>query len=169
MKKILTIVIIVVIIGLLAGALYYWFWLRSVEPEQIPVDNGTPQLPIVQPSPKGFSYLTDGTSDINKADIQRVFEGDKYIFRIAAQLPDPAANSYYEAWLSKSGGADAVSVGKLYLLKGPAGHEGDRYYLSYTSDIDYWDYLDIFVTLETDDDPAPGQKILTGKFSDIKK
>lgn len=84
---------------------------------------------------------------------------DQFELSVGADLPDPAKENFYEAWLKKGG--DEFSVGSLEKIQG-------TWVVNYENDVDYSDYAEIVVTKETTEngeDGIPEEPVLEGEFT----
>lgn len=152
------IVIGFVILAVLAGIIY---WVRR------PVDKlKVPSTPSVEEKIEGV-FNIEIPEDAEKAQLEDVTGGDasgiatrsyedgRFTHVVLADLPDPEVGSFYEAWLVR--GNNFVSTGKLRIAKG-------GYLLEFESGVDYSDFDEVVVTLETVEDRNPEQYILEGSF-----
>ena len=91
----------------------------------------------------------------------RKFENGRFTHTVLADLPDPAAGSFYEGWLVRGNPQDAnfafISTGKMKLAKG-------GYLLEFQSATDFSEYNQVIVTKEIVADSTPETHILEGSF-----
>src|SRR3989344_6349062 len=122
------IVIGLIILVLLGGVIFYRQKQRSSEEEmRVPETLSSVQENIEKkfnlriPEDMDKAELKDVSGAGSSAIATRKFDNGKFNASILADLPDPAAGSFYQAWLVKSeeGKDDSfISLGKLELAKG---------------------------------------------------
>ena len=133
---------------------------------------------VLEQDPQGRSpedvvgYLETNVKDWWSAALADVTGGDGYgiahttfqggTFTVLAEmgnLPEPASEYFYEAWLVRRDGELAV------LSLGPAQRIEDDYVVVYLTSTDFSDHDFFILTLESDDgNPAPGEHILEGNI-----
>jgi hypothetical protein len=158
------------IIGLLAvlivffGAYYFFRRYREEAP--------SPLAEVLPPSQEEESALElqvgleipEGVEKARLADVRggdsigiatRKTESGKFEHTIIASLPDPGPDEFYQGWLAK--GEEIIPTAKMEEKKG-------GWVLSYTTDEARQDYDQAVVSLETQDDDQPEEKVLEGEF-----
>lgn len=153
------IIIAVLAVALLACIIYYTGFSK-------PDNNGIEPITI-DGEPVETILLTDQTGDtvsggaVSKSDGKavRYTQDGKFFHEIVATLPELKEGYHYEGWLI-SDAENYISTGKLSLLGEPV------YTLSFVSDEDYEDYLEVTVTLQPDSSKTPDSRILSGYFED---
>lgn len=141
MKKLL-ILAVVIFIG-------YYLWNNSntsqtlpVETSDLPTESMTEEEKMTLESSLSANLLAVG-SFTGTGEATTSWSGTTFSHSLTTTLSDPAEGTFYEGWLvRKSPTLTFISTGKLKLLDG-------QYGLSFTSDINYPDHLDIVVTQET--------------------
>ncbi len=154
-----------IILAILATVVY---WLRK--PGQ-----PTPEIPMAPAAEEKFesAFNLEIPEDVDKAILKDVsggmasgiatrrFEDNQFSHAVLADLADPEAGSFYQAWLirGKEGDLDfaQLSTGKLRIAKG-------GWLLEYQSKTNYSDYNDVLVSLEKIFDQTPESHILEGSF-----
>lgn len=154
------IVIGLAILAVIAGLVF--FAKRSKNPG-LAVPSETPT--IEQKVQDKFKYTVPaGVDKIELKDVSggnsfavatRKFENQTFDVTVLADLPDPEAGSFYEAWIQKDN--INVPLGKLSVAKG-------GYLVNFTSSKDYSDYNKFIVTIEKKDDLTPETYVLEGSF-----
>ncbi len=113
------------------------------------------------PSDAEQTALRDVSGGSASGIATRKFVNGRFEFTILADLPDPAAGKYYEAWLVKGKpdetGFETISVGKLQANKG-------GWVLEYVGKENKPDHKGVVVTLESVSDQKPETHILEGSF-----
>ena len=159
------IIIGVVILVLVIGAVL-WFRGRTSKEVMAPTTSSEEQIE------KSFNLTIP--EDVDKAELEdvsgrdgsgvatRKYENGTFSHMVLADLPDPAAGTFYEGWLVRGKMGDAnfiyISTGKLTVAKG-------GYLLEFQSKtIDYSDYTGVVVTLEKINDGKPETHVLEGSF-----
>jgi hypothetical protein len=152
------IVIGLVILALLAGALYFF-----KKPKQKVEDLS---LPTTE-SRLEDSFKLEIPDDLEKADLRDVsggngsgiatrdFSNGRFTHMILADLPELTPGSFYQGWLVK--GDDLISTGTLRIAKG-------GYLLELSTPSDYTTYSKVLVTMEKVTDSKPEITILEGNF-----
>ncbi len=162
-RDILTgLVILAVLVGLV-------WWLRRPKTPSLP---STSNFSTVQekiqnsfrvtiPEDVEKAELTDVSGGTGSGIATRKYEAGRFTHTVLADLPDPAAGTFYEGWLVRGKEGDAnfafFSTGKLRVAKG-------GYLLEFQSNKDYRDYKGVVVTLEKVFDNKPEKHILEGSF-----
>lgn len=161
------IIIGLIVVALIGGVIY--FSRRSQ----------TPKLENINPTPSGVEerieskFNTQIPSDVQRSELKDVRGGDasalatrkyadgKFTHVVMADLPDPEAGSYYQAWLVKGNEGEAgyslVSTGRLRVAKG-------GWLLEYNSVKDYSDHSKVIVSQETVSDAKIETRVLEGNF-----
>ena len=81
-----------------------------------------------------------------------------FVHGVTAVVADPPAGQFYAGWLvSGNDIVHAVYTGKFV-------KQADSYSLDYSSPIDYREYSEVLVTLQTAENQAPQTTILSGTF-----
>lgn len=138
----------------------------------------TPRLETIAPTPTveeeiESKFKTEIPQDVQKAELKDVRGGDasalatrkyadgRFTHIVMADLPDPEAGSYYQAWLVKGNEGEPdyslVSTGRLRIAKG-------GWLLEYNSVKDYSDHPKVIVSLEKVNDGKIEIKVLEGSF-----
>jgi len=86
----------------------------------------------------------------------REYVNGQFNLAILADLPDPEAGQFYQAWLTVGDGQQ-LSLGKLRQAKG-------GWLLEFSSNVDYSKHNDVAITLESTLDTTPEKTILQGSF-----
>jgi len=161
------IVIGVGVLLLIGGLVFYWRQ-KSTKKEQIVV----PAVQSVQDKiEEKFKYqipenvdkaeLKDVTGGNASAIATREYQNQKYSSTFLADLPDPEAGTFYQAWLVKGTqgqeGYSIVSLGKLVIAKG-------GWMIDFSSQKDYTSYDKVMVTKETIFDNTFEKTVLEGSF-----
>lgn len=152
------IVIGIVILALLAGAIYFFR-----KPQQTVEDLNLPsteekieesfRLEIPDDLPK--AELKDVSGGNGSAIATRDFSNNLFTHMVLADLPDAPEGSSYQAWLVK---------GETYMPTGLLRYAKGGYLLEFTSATDYSDYDKVMVTLEKVIDSTPETTVLEGSF-----
>lgn len=153
-------IVLVLIVGLV-------LWVRGRAPKQTLTPTPSSQEQIER------SFNLTLPEDVEKADLKDVSGGDgsgiatrkyengNFTHMVLADLPDPAAGTFYEGWLVMGKMGDAnfafLSTGPLSVAKG-------GYLLEFESKTDYSDYKGVVITLEKVNDKTPETHILEGSF-----
>jgi len=152
------IVIGLIILALLAGAIYFFR-----RPKQEVGD--IPQVSIEDRLEESFNM--EIPDDLEKAELidvsggtgsgiaTRSFENGRFSHMILADLPDPTGGEFYQGWLVQ--GDTQVPTGKMRIAKG-------GYLLELNTTTDYSDYDQVMVTLEKIADSTPETTVLEGSF-----
>jgi len=105
--------------------------------------------------------LTDVSGGTGSGIATRKYESGRFTHAVLADLPEPAAGTFYEGWLVRGKEGDAnfayILTGSLRIAKG-------GYLLEFESSRDYSDYSFVVVTLEKVNDQKPETHILEGSF-----
>ena len=103
--------------------------------------------------------LKDVSGGQSSAIATRKFENGKFTASVLADLPDPEAGTFYQAWLVKTenGNDSFVLLGSLELAKG-------GWMLNYQGSNDLTGYPKVLVTSEKTRDNNPETHILEGSF-----
>jgi hypothetical protein len=154
------IVIGLAILAIIAGLV---FFAKRSKNSGLAVPSETPT--IEQKVQDRFKYTVPaGVDKIELKDVSggnsfavatRKFENQTFDVTVLADLPDPEAGSFYEAWIQKDN--INVPLGKLSVAKG-------GYLVNFTSSKDYSDYNKFIVTIEKKDDLTPETYVLEGSF-----
>jgi len=152
------IVIGLVILAVLAGAIYFIRRPRQ-RLEELPTPSTEEKIKesfnLEIPEDVDKAQLKDVSGGSGSGMATRSFEGGKFKHMVLADLPDPAAGTFYQGWLVKDG--DLFSTGKMRIAKG-------GWILEFESSVDYSDYNQVVVTQESVDDETPETHILEGEF-----
>ena len=164
--KLRDIVIALVIIGLIAGAV---FWSQKNQDEEL---IETPQVLSTEEKLEE-SFKMEIPEDVDKTELEdvagvgvsaiatRKYENGQFKLTILADLTDPVSNEFYQAWIQKGNEGDEghslISAGKMTLAKG-------GWILNYQSSADYSDYDKVVVSKEKVFDNIPEEVILNGTF-----
>ena len=119
------------------------------------------------------SFKVNIPDDVEKADLKdvsgsdgiaiatRKFENNTYTATVLADISDPKAGEFYQAWVSKGDLKDSnsefISLGKLKLAKG-------GWMIEFRSNTNYSDYKNVLISLESTFDSKPETHILEGSF-----
>ncbi len=155
-----------IVIGLavlaVLGAFVYFRQRRVDEEDQLKV----PQTLSIEDRLED-AFNMEVPEDVEKAELKDVSGGDgsglatrkyeagRFTHTVLADLPEPAAGSFYEGWLVSD--SDVISTGRLRVAKG-------GYLLEFTSTTDYSDYNEVVVTQEKKADQLPETHVLEGNF-----
>lgn len=161
--KMRDIVIGIIVLAVLAGAVYY---LRNRGGEE---SLSLPETTIEETEQQfEETFRLDVPDDVEKTQLEDVaggnvtglatrdFKSERFTHTVLADLPDPAPGTFYEGWLVM--GDKFFSTGKMRLIKG-------GYLLEYESSTDYSDYDKVVITLEKVFDATPEEHILEGTFN----
>lgn len=154
----------VVLVILVGGALWVRKAKRNAE-TPVPTPNITERISksfnLEIPDDVDKAELTDVSGGDGSGVATRKYEAGTFSHTVLADLADPEAGTFYEAWLVRGNPGDAnfayFSTGKLRIAKG-------GYLLDFSSSKDYSDYTKVVVTLEKVFDKTPEQHILEGSF-----
>lgn len=110
---------------------------------------------VISLTPVG-TYSGDG-------DATRSYDGSVFLHTVTARVDDPAEGKFYEGWLvMKEPTLTFISTGELT-------KENGAYTLTFESDTDYSEYVDVVITEETSAnglDGTPEAHVLEGTFLD---
>lgn len=156
------IVIGLIVLGILGAVVF--FVSRSNKAPEI----GNIATPTISPQKKiENSFNITIPDNVDKADLLDVSGGDQtgiatrdssngvFSLTVLADVSDPQAGQFYEAWISKDG--QALPLGKLRMAKG-------GYLLDFSSATDYSSWNKVMVTLEKVNDTTPETHVLEGSF-----
>jgi len=140
---------------------------RARAPKTVP----TPTPSIEQKLENSFNL--EIPDDVERADLRdvsggtgsgiatRKYAAGRFDHMVLADLPDPAAGTFYEGWLVRGKQGDAnfafISTGRMRVAKG-------GYLLEFESGKDYSEYKGVVITLEKVNDTKPETHILEGSF-----
>lgn len=140
---------------------------RARAPKTVPTS--TPS--VEQKLEKSFNF--EIPDDVERAELKdvsggtgsgiatRKYEAGRFSHTVLADLPDPAAGTFYEGWLVRGKEGDSnfayISTGKLRVAKG-------GFLLEFESGKDYSEYKGVVVTLEKVNDVKPETHTLEGSF-----
>lgn len=160
------VVIGLVILFALAGIIY--FRAKRTLPQELTVpqtlsteDTLEQKFGLILPEDVDRAELKDVTGGDGSGIATRKFENGRFTHTVLADLPEPAAGSFYEGWLVRGKEGDDnfafISTGKMKLAKG-------GYLLEFGSSSDFTSYNNVVITQEKVFDAAPETHILEGSF-----
>lgn len=110
---------------------------------------------ITIPSNADKADLNDVSGGQGIGEAAKTYENGKYTITVLADVPEPSAGYFYQAWIVK--GLTYTSIGKLRVAKG-------GYLVDFSVNKDYRDSTKVVVTLEKVFDNTPEKTILEGSF-----
>lgn len=110
---------------------------------------------IALPSNADKVDLTNVSGGLGIGEAARVYENGRFDLTVLADLPEPKAGYFYQAWIVKDN--VYLSLGRLRIAKG-------GYLTDFVSGRDYSDYKKVVVTEERVFDSTPETYILEGSF-----
>lgn len=156
------IVLVVLIVAVL--------WIRNARNKK------TLNLPLATPNiaeqiSKTFNYqIPDGANQAQLKDVTggngsgiatAKYANGTFTSTVLADLPDPAAGKFYQAWFIRGKVGDAnysiISLGVLNAAKG-------GFLVNFQSSTDFSDYKNVVVSLESQRSFAPTTNVLEGSF-----
>ncbi len=112
--------------------------------------------------PEGADRAELKSNDIEgRALATRETTGEATIISILADIPDPTAGSFYQAWIirgeERDENFDRISLGRLRVAKG-------GFVTEFTSERDLSEYNNLLISRETTQDSEPEETALEGSF-----
>lgn len=147
-KLVLVLVFLVIVV---IGTFYYFLKGPGAEPGEDSVYIDGQYVKMIR--------LDDIAGGDSNGKAVRYTQDGKFFHEVVADLPPLKEGAHYEGWLMQTP-TNYVDTGKLTLLNEPI------YTLSFVSDEDYEDYLQVVITLQSDDIAQPDLHILEGYFED---
>jgi len=153
--------IVIGLVILAAVAAVIFFARRSKSTNPLPLETPTIEQKVQDtfkytiPENADKTELKDVSGGNSFAVATRSFDGGVFSATVLADLPEPKAGTFYEAWIEKDG--ESLPLGKLAIAKG-------GYLVNFASSKDYSDSNKYFVTSETKDDSTPETHVLEGSF-----
>ncbi|MEX2209955.1 MAG: hypothetical protein WD603_01655 [Patescibacteria group bacterium] len=163
----LIVMLIVAIVVLAAAAVGAYALLGTgggddgVEEEVIegPVTVGTPTPTATTALAPGqqVALLAPQPGQEGSGEAARIANPDRFVLAVSADLPEPRGDAFYEVYLTQPEPLSQFAAGRLYKV-------GERWVMTLDQTRDASAYVQVSITLETQDDDQPEEAVLTGSF-----
>ena len=116
-----------------------------------------PEDPSTYP-PRDFVTLTNDDQSVYGGDAYRTYENNKFVFKVAAQLPELTSGQQYQSWLVNP-------TTKKFLSTGTLTKTSDRWTVTFTAEQDAKEFTHVVITSgQNVTDPGRSKAIVSGDF-----
>lgn len=158
---------IILVLALLVGGYYYFYNQDNSSDTNLEADIESVMKKFEEslitgiPEDSEKINLKDVVGGVSSGIATRLVVNGDFSHYVVADLPEPEGSTFYEGWLVRGELGDSnfkfISTGRMSSVKG-------GYVLNFESSIDYTDFDQAVITLETISDETPEKHILEGSF-----
>ncbi len=156
-------ILLIIVLIIVLGVVVFIFFNREGE-EEVLAPAATPTKET-QEAVRKQGELKDVSGGDSSGMAQVLFEKGKFTHSVIALMPDPTIGKFYEGWLVKKEGGQAVN----FFSTGKMTKEGGAYILNFEDTKDYPEHNDVVITLEVKDDKQPEAHILEGTLEVVNQ
>jgi hypothetical protein len=165
MKTKTIILIVIILIAIIGGAIYYSQTIEKdmesvmgpTEEQKETEEEGILEILMSDPQTEVINLEPVDQSD-SSGKAYRLVKGGKLYHAVVANMPDPSGDNKYEGWLVQPSPLKFFSTGVMEK------NEQGSWVLEFEVDGAFSEYYRVVITLETIVDPVPEKHIIEGDF-----